>query len=338
MGNTKLLQRDSFFDNFRAILIFLVVLCHLISPLAKYFSIKFIYRFCYIFHMPAMLFISGYFFKSSVKDGKLVKDKIFNNILLYIIFQIIFTEINGDKFSFYQSQSGLWYIQVLIIYALLVPVLDRLKPSFCLVLCFVAGLIIGIDRSAGHAASLSRLLVFSPFFMIGYYMDNNFLEKFKEKKKIIFGILGLVVCAAIYYIYFYDLPKILDMSAAKASYFKMGYRSSEGMIWRVQWYIAAFVLIAVFACLTPKCHTFFSFIGKNSLSVFILHLPLCVLLKEIDFYKFFLNRSWMLVLPVFVLIAVAVCFAAASKPFFWPFKKIMGLKLDCIKKKETDIN
>lgn len=286
MEKSKLLPRDNFFDNYRAILIFMVVICHLISPLAQFFSIKFLYRYCYIFHMPAMLFISGYFFKSNVKDGKLVKNKIFNFTMLYVVFQIIFTLINKSKFSLYQSQFGLWYIQVLIIYSLIVPILDRLNPKFCIPLTFALGLIVGEDNTAGHVASLSRAVVFLPFFMVGYYLSAEQVERFKEKKNILFGVF------------------------------------------------AAFLLILVFALVSPRRNTVFSGVGKRTLSVFLLHLPFCVLLRNTDFYKHFKDMNEMLVVCIFIAITAAVCFVAGSKWVYWPFEKLMGLKFKAIIKEE----
>ncbi|WP_368917457.1 acyltransferase family protein, partial [Staphylococcus haemolyticus] len=57
-------KRDYFFDNARAILIFLVVFGHMIQPYtseSKYLSA--LYLLIYSFHMPSFLFISGYFAK-----------------------------------------------------------------------------------------------------------------------------------------------------------------------------------------------------------------------------------------------------------------------------------
>lgn len=334
MEKSKLLPRDNFFDNYRAILIFMVVICHLISPLAQFFSIKFLYRYCYIFHMPAMLFISGYFFKSSVKDGKLVKNKIFNFTMLYVVFQIIFTLINKSKFSLYQSQFGLWYIQVLIIYSLIVPILDRLNPKFCIPLTFALGLIVGEDNTAGHVASLSRAVVFLPFFMVGYYLSAEQVERFKEKKNILFGVFAAVATGAAYYFAFEITPWMLNMSSGKASFTAMKMSFLEGVAYRSIWYVAAFLLILVFALVSPRRNTVFSGVGKRTLSVFLLHLPFCVLLRNTDFYKHFKDMNEMLVVCIFIAITAAVCFVAGSKWVYWPFEKLMGLKFKAIIKEE----
>ena len=57
-------QRDYLYDNYKAFLIFLVVIGHFIEP--AYTNNEFLYTlkwFIFAFHMPAFIFISGYFFK-----------------------------------------------------------------------------------------------------------------------------------------------------------------------------------------------------------------------------------------------------------------------------------
>lgn len=68
-------QRDYFFDNFRLILMLTVVIAHFISPLSKVEAIKYIYRYIYIFHMPGMLFISGFFQSHQLKMENSLKIK-----------------------------------------------------------------------------------------------------------------------------------------------------------------------------------------------------------------------------------------------------------------------
>ncbi|MDA3100191.1 acyltransferase family protein, partial [Staphylococcus pseudintermedius] len=68
MAQTK--KRDAFFDNARAILIFLVVFGHLIQPYTDaHPTVYALYLLIYSFHMPAFLFISGYFAKNVGRAG-----------------------------------------------------------------------------------------------------------------------------------------------------------------------------------------------------------------------------------------------------------------------------
>ncbi|MCC3709207.1 acyltransferase family protein, partial [Staphylococcus epidermidis] len=87
---TAIKDRDYFFDNARAILIFLVVLGHLLQPYTSEDKfLQALYLLIYSFHMPTFLFISGYFAKNLDKPNYL--EKIAKKLLLpYVIFFAFF--------------------------------------------------------------------------------------------------------------------------------------------------------------------------------------------------------------------------------------------------------
>ena len=96
---TAIKDRDYFFDNARAVLIFLVVFGHLLQPYTtedKYLSA--LYLLIYSFHMPTFLFISGYFAKNLDKPHYL--EKLRRNYLYHMsFFRILFDILlfNGKR-------------------------------------------------------------------------------------------------------------------------------------------------------------------------------------------------------------------------------------------------
>ena len=58
-------ERDYFFDNLKAVLIFLVVLGHFLLPIHGESVLVVVKRLIYVFHMPLFVFVSGYFAKCS---------------------------------------------------------------------------------------------------------------------------------------------------------------------------------------------------------------------------------------------------------------------------------
>lgn len=69
------LKRESYFDNAKFILIFLVVFGHFLQTfIADYAGVRVLYIYIYTFHMPAFVLISGFFAKSFGKPGYLKKD------------------------------------------------------------------------------------------------------------------------------------------------------------------------------------------------------------------------------------------------------------------------
>lgn len=325
-------ERDYFFDNLRAIFIFLVVFGHFIGPLGQVFEIKFLYRYLYIFHMAGMLFISGFFFKKSVEDGKLVKNKIFNYILLYCVFQALFTIINQSRFGLFQAQMGLWYIQLLIYYSLLMPVITRIKPSVCILGSIAFGLLVGLDKSAGHVASLSRALVFMPFFLIGFYMKKEYIQKLFKKEFVVIGLIALIVIGAILYMNLNELPQLLNMSSGKLSYAAMKMDSFEGVSYRLSWYLATAIIIIFVMMVTPRFKCFFSSVGQKTLQIFILHLIAVVILRKTPLYTFLLNFDDWIVVTISLVASAVLTYILSLKIFSYPFDYLMNLKFKMLLK------
>ncbi|MFR5117113.1 MAG: acyltransferase family protein, partial [Eubacterium sp.] len=100
-------ERDYFFDNLKAVLIFLVVLGHFLLPIHGESVLVVVKRLIYVFHMPLFVFVSGYFAKKIYKNGQYNFKKILYLIKAYIMFvvaiQIVYaivwiSKIYGDRF------------------------------------------------------------------------------------------------------------------------------------------------------------------------------------------------------------------------------------------------
>lgn len=184
--------RDSRFDNMKALLIFLVVLGHVLSNYGETEGSDFLYKLIFSFHMPAFIFVSGYFAKC---DPKRVLSKLFP---LYVVFQCVHLLLNTvignirpdicdppEKFQLFRPEWTLWYLLALIIYQLLLPVFtteNKKHRLYYMILAAVLGLLIGENAGAG-LLSVSRIFVFLPFFLLGYYeKDSHILLNFGRDK------------------------------------------------------------------------------------------------------------------------------------------------------------
>ena len=104
-------ERDYFFDNIKAVLIFFVVLGHFLLPIHEEGILVLIKRLIYVFHMPLFVFVSGYFSKRIYKDGRFNFKKILYLIKAYIVFVISVTScacresLCSDRFS---SSGIIW--------------------------------------------------------------------------------------------------------------------------------------------------------------------------------------------------------------------------------------
>ena len=87
-------QRSSYWDNMKGLLILLVVFAHFLDAWIQKFSVvRLVYSTIYVFHMPAFVFISGYFGKSEKSRG-------FQSILKLVLLYFIFNSAMGFIYGF----------------------------------------------------------------------------------------------------------------------------------------------------------------------------------------------------------------------------------------------
>ena len=130
-------ERDYFFDNLKAVLIFLVVLGHFLLPIHGESVLVVVKRLIYVFHMPLFVFVSGYFAKKIYKNGQYNFKKILYLIKAYIIFviaiQIVYALCGFRDFSeinFFSQSGAPWYLFAMIVWYITIPVIHVELPIY----------------------------------------------------------------------------------------------------------------------------------------------------------------------------------------------------------------
>lgn len=162
-------SRDVYFDNVKFALITLVCLGHIICPLSANKIWNAALLWIYFFHMPLFIFISGYFSKSfRTTRATTVITKL---VIPYLIFETLysiydFLLFGGGRlqFSYLVPHWIMWYLFSLTLWRILLPWVS--KNRYILPLAVVIGIAAGYFESIGYYASLSRTLVFFPFFYL----------------------------------------------------------------------------------------------------------------------------------------------------------------------------
>ncbi|WP_458946610.1 acyltransferase family protein [Oceanobacillus sp. CAU 1775] len=268
------MERNAFFDNARVILIFFVVFGHMIQPYTSDANgINSLYTWIYIFHMPAFIFISGFFAK-----GLGTKEYIWNlfkKILVpYFIFQMIYTAYyfligkSGWLSGLFHPQWSLWFLMSLFFWHILLYFYKKLKPGYAVSLAVLIGILVGYITPIGHMFSLSRTLVFFPFFLLGYLVTEKQLMLVKKTTVMRIGLLVLALIA----IAVHMLPGIsTGWLLHSSSYADLGASTYGGLIRLAVYLLAAIMVVSVLAWI-PKNHIVgFTSIGANTLTVYLLH-------------------------------------------------------------------
>ena len=274
--NPSSAKRIFYFDNAKFILIFLVVLGHVISPLKENDTMLLsLYSAIFLFHMPAFIFISGYFSKGYNKKGYLLK--ITKKILLpYFIFQIIYSIFyywNGQSanlhFNLFQPHWTLWFLLSLFCWNLLLYLFAKLKWTG-LVIAIILGITIGYLDQIGSFLSLSRTFVFFPYFLLGYLLEAKHLTFIKKiKHSSLIGTAVLLITMLLFGLFF---PKdAMDWLLGDTSYASMGtLEAIDGLKRLVQYGLTAIVILGFMAIVPSKGFTF-TVIGRRTLYIYLLH-------------------------------------------------------------------
>ena len=284
--------------------------------------------------MPCMIFISGYFAKKYLRgpDGINVQ-RLFSYIVIFLTAQAastcfeLFVLKSDIPVSIFFPRSALWFLQCLIGWLILLPVVDKFKPKHILLGGFLFALALGYDSQVGNLASLSRLFVHFPFFMAGYYCTPTLINKLFTKKVRIFALLFTLLSVFIFFIFRDKVP--VGLIGCNISYGSTKYVKELAVplrfLARVIFYFFAAGLIVSFLALTPRCKTFYTRFGSRTLQVYILHRFLYLAYLKYDWDKYFVDSFWGRVSMIFI--ALALTFVLSTKPFFILFDLLQKLRI-----------
>lgn len=268
------MERNAYFDNAKVLLIFFVVFGHMIQPYVDGSqNVGTFYTWLYTFHMPAFIFLAGFYAK-----GKGSLDFVMNLakklLIPYLIFQAMYT-----IYYFYIGKSGwltdsifsphwsLWFLISLFSWHILLIVYKRMHPSIAITLALSLGIIVGYFEPIGHLFSLSRTFVFFPFFLLGHFVSVEHIMILKQKRMKVLSVVTMsVIAVAIYF-----LPDINSgWLLASKSYSTLG-METYGSVARFFVYTTSFAMAASFLAWVPKRRLIFTKIGERTLYVYLLH-------------------------------------------------------------------
>lgn len=270
-------DREYGFDNLRGLLMILVVFGHLLEHCGPFPGIGLLYRSIYSCHMPAFIFLTGYYARYDVK-------KIVGGLLVpYVVFQTVYILfdrwLTGEEtpMQFTTPYWILWYLAACILYYLLLPAYaaeSRRRQFLALGITFVLSLLAGYDRTVGYPFSLSRFLVFQPWFLLGYYCrQGGWIPAVKEwfrKKALPLGLfMTAAVCILVLLMHMFAVsPEILyGARSYESEGYGPGVRLFAGMTALAWIGFGCFALQPLLRWRQPMLTA----LGQNTMPVYLLH-------------------------------------------------------------------
>ena len=332
-------SRDAWLDNVKAVLVTFVVTGHFIaSGVSRIPEFALLSNFIYSFHMPAFLFISGFLMKRRIREreyGKVGKTVILpycvSQIFIFICAALIpdgaralsaEKMTDGGFFSLLYPIYHLWYfVAVALGFLFCVLVKSEKRPLTALALSAVLSIAAGFYGNA-EFLRLTKCLGYMPFLVLGAVMPREYLEKLKSKN-ILKLPAALCVAATVAVLWLIrssgGITTILAMTGKFGDYFGMS--APEAALARLGFLVWGSVLALSVMALCPRRKTFFTYIGENSVYVFVLHAVVLAVLRHYNYgSKFIYGMTESPVQLAFVLSSFAVAALLASKPVRTAFK------------------
>lgn len=340
--------RVSYWDNLKFLLIFLVSLGHFLLPIS--FSeqsndvINFVYTFIYAFHMPAFVFVSGYFSKSFIKRGKTDGFSQVRTLLAYIILYLVFVSLlqvvsslfthNWKLPTILYIEGAPWYMLCMFLWLILLMIFQWFDWKISIFVAVGVALLFSINSNTGTFLSLSRCFVFFPFFLAGYYIEWDKVSILLTRRNKVIAIVVLAMMGAFIWHYIDKFYKYFAILYASHSYASVPTTIPKAIMLRAGWYALATIITLCVIILIPQRKMFVSSFGANTLGIYIFHRLAREVFSRLDMYRYFENSY--ILFGACIAISLACCFAFGGPRLNKILKIPFTLEYKFIKRREQD--
>lgn len=329
-------ERIYLFDNIKLLAIILVVIGHAIDFIARQDGNhleKSLFLIIYSVHMPLFIFISGLFTKPMDKETKFPKQKVISYVLIGIAIRIMMALLsiilNEDfKYSVLDMyDSFAWFMWAMAVFISIVWLFREYNTKILLLISLVIGCMSGFDKNLGDKLVLMRIVVFLPFFIIGYMIKPEQILRLISKKwlKIISALF--VVGILLLFIFYTDTYKLFrSMFTGRNNFSYLGEYYNFGFIVRGVTYAVSALLGFSLLCLVPNKNLgFLSGVGTKTLQIYFWHKAFLFVLEHFDVYNRISGLTGeTLATLIYILIAVLIAFICALPLFSFPTKQLIS--------------
>lgn len=279
--------RIALWDNARFLIMALVVIAHMITTTRMDSSFGYaVYAYIYLFHMPAMILLSGFFSKAELNVNG-VKATV-GLLVTWVTFEVIWVFyrllIDGQALSWsflVVPAWTLWFLVTLITMRILLPFIAVLKHP--LVVSIAIALLAGLTPSIGREFSAMRTLSFLPFFVFGWLArERGWLtgERFLQPSRLLkTGAWALLAVIAAVFVFIPDVRHVFRIDVwvtwrddyATLLDFGGWAEPLTGIGIRAGFIAIAFIMTLAVLVIIPRRTSFITVWGTRTLYLYLLH-------------------------------------------------------------------
>lgn len=177
--------------------------------------------------------------------------------------------------------------------------------KYLFVFSILIGLFVGYINSISWKYSASRIIVFFPYFILGYLYKNkeNKINTVIKNKKIALAVF--IIISIIIIVFSKEIN--INYFFCAMSYSSLKLSGCYGLIYRVSLYVVQFLMLFSFFKLIPNKEKKITPMGRSTLYIYLLHGFVVKLLLSINYYKNFGIKKF-ISLIIIMLITVFICY------------------------------
>jgi fucose 4-O-acetylase-like acetyltransferase len=269
-------SRDPYLDNAKLLAVVLVVCGHFWEPLIEQPGqrhLKALYLLVYAFHMPAFILISGFFSRTFTARPQQLRRLASGVLIPFVLWGALLTLFNNTLSGTHAKIQPLtpvwitWFLIALCLWRLTAPIWHTLRApvTIATTLFLATGAF-----SLGAQLSITRVLQFLPFFVIGLTLRPSHLTWLRETRWVKAAAIAVFAAAgaAAYWLAPRLSPGWLYRSSSAA---ELHVSYTHWLVQSVAIYAAGLTLTAAFLALVPGRRTWFTALGAGTMSAFLIH-------------------------------------------------------------------
>ncbi|NLF06088.1 MAG: hypothetical protein GX593_13970, partial [Actinomycetales bacterium] len=167
-------------DTVRFVVVTLVVVGHFVESFAQPGdAVDAFLTSTWALRVPLLVVTAGYFSSAALPTERSVRRMLQSVVLVYVIFDVAqrvqILALTGDlNRELARPVFGMWFLASLVTWRVLLPYLVRVRWFGAIAV--LASLGVGFAGGIGYAMSLSRTIVFLPFFLLGWWVRERGLR------------------------------------------------------------------------------------------------------------------------------------------------------------------
>ena len=317
-------ERDYSLDAIRGFCMWLIVMqhfCHRNPEFDLFRPDGVLYFFIDLFVMQTFFFLSGFFAKRVERGREIAFPSLLWPVIIIAVIMDVLLMAAEYPYTrpFWVAPYAMWFLVCLFYYRIFQQSYVKIPHLFgiaCMT-SLVVGFVPGIDKTF----SIVQAVNWFPYFLLGFYCKKEHLDKVRSLRWWQTLLLAAMLIGGIGIFILYGLQFNRNSVMLSASNDALGLTWWEGLILKPAVFGISSLFLIVLLNTFPNKRGMWSYIGQNTMPVYIFHIALVLVMRVTDSVGFGLwpvpENTAPLYYGYLVALSFGVTILLTTRPFAW---------------------